>query len=89
MIIADLNIEKLETASEADLIRGGQSTPPVVFQGTSSGVTTIANFNPNGSATQATSTSSSSLTGSFPSFNVNFGTSTTTTSVPVFPPPTF
>ncbi len=86
MIIADLTYEELETALEANIV-GGQAAPPAVFQGSSTGVTTVANFNPNGSATLANSTSSSTLTGSFPSFNVNFGTSTTTQSVPVFLPP--
>jgi hypothetical protein len=87
MIIADLTyIEKLETALAGDLI-GGQSAPPppAVFQGSSSGVTTVANFNPNGSATQTISNSFSTLTGTFPSFNVNFGSNTSTTSVPTFP----
>ncbi|MEH2243160.1 hypothetical protein [Nostoc sp.] len=89
MIIADLTYEELEPALEANIVGGKQSAspsaPPAVFQGGSTGVFTIANFNPNGSATQGTSTSSSTLTGSFPSFDVNFGTGVTTTSVPAFP----
>ncbi|BBD68671.1 hypothetical protein NIES4072_40060 [Nostoc commune NIES-4072] len=84
MIIAGLTYQELEPALEANIV-GGQSAPPAVFQGTSSGVTTVANFNPNGSATLANSNSFSSLTGSFPSFDVNFGTSTTTQSIPTFP----
>ncbi|MEH2367785.1 hypothetical protein [Nostoc sp.] len=90
MIIADLTYEELELALEVNIVGGvsappAPSAPPAVFQGSSSGVTTIANFNPNGSATQTQSNSFSNLTGSFPAFNVSFGTNTSTTSIPTFP----
>jgi hypothetical protein len=76
MLILDL--EHLEHVDGEDMI-GGNSEPgptqfPSQFLGGTSGVFSVALFGFDGTASTA-SNSLSTLTGSFPAFNVQFGTS--------------
>lgn len=80
MIVSDLAyLEELVDESAKELIGGDTAAPAAVFEGGSSGVFTIANFG--NSNTQGLSTSFSNLNGSFPAFNVSFGTNISVTSV--------
>jgi hypothetical protein len=78
MLICDLEIEHLEHVDGEDVV-GGDSAPaqpaqfPSQFLGGTSGVFSVALFGFNGTPF-AESNSFSRLTGSFPAFNVEFGT---------------
>lgn len=80
MLLADL--EFFADLELAEKFSGGQA-PPAVFQGGTTGLTTVANFNPDRTATQTDNSSFSNLTGSFPAFDVTYGSNASTIAVPV------
>jgi hypothetical protein len=76
MVICDLELEHLEHVDREDVVGGGPGAPeefPSQFLGGSSGVFSVALFGFRGTPFAQTS-SFSRLTGSFPAFNVEFGT---------------
>lgn len=83
MLICDLELEHLEYVDGEDLV-GGNSGPaefPSQFLGGTSGVFSVALFGFNGTPI-ATTSSISTLTGSFPAFNVQFGTTVLVQTIP-------
>jgi hypothetical protein len=81
MLILDL--EHLEHVDGEDMV-GGNSGPaqfPSQFLGGTSGVFSVALFGFDGTAVTNTN-SVSTLTGSFPAFNVQFGTSVLVQTIP-------
>ena len=83
MVICDLELEHLEHVDGEDLV-GGNSGPaefPSQFLGGTTGAFTVALFGFNGTPI-ATTSSFSTLTGSFPSFDVGFGTTVVVQTIP-------
>jgi hypothetical protein len=84
MVICDIELEHLEHVDAEDVVGGGPGGPaqfPSQFLGGTTGAFSVALFGFPGTAITQTS-SISTLTGSFPAFNVQFGTTVVVQTIP-------